>query len=88
MTSTVDFIIHEKKGVLCVPVEGVLQKENRSVVFMVKEGKLIEREVTVGIGDEEYLEISSGLSPGEEVVIGDLTKFYQGERVKTVNSRQ
>jgi HlyD family secretion protein len=86
MTSTIDFIIHEKKGVLCVPVEAVLQKENRSVVFMVKEGKIIEREVKVGIGDEEYLEISSGLSPGEEVVIGDLTKFYQGERVKTVNS--
>jgi HlyD family secretion protein len=84
MTSTVDFILQEKKGILCVPVEAVLQKGNRSVVFVVKEGRTIEREVKTGIGDEEYLEISYGLNPREEVVIGDLTKLYQGGRVNPV----
>jgi hypothetical protein len=84
MTSTVDFIIEEKRGILCVPRDSVLQKGNRSVVFIVKEGKLIEREITTGIEDEEYLELRSGLNPGEEVVIGDLTKLYPGERVKPV----
>jgi RND family efflux transporter MFP subunit len=84
MTTTVDFILQEKKGILCVPADAVLQKENRSVVFLVKEGKITERDVTTGIGDEEYLEISSGLTPGQEIVIGDLTKLYPGERVKIV----
>ena len=84
MTTTVDFIIQEKKGILCVSAEAVLQKDNHSIVFLVKDGRLVEKEVKTGIGDEEYVEIISGLSPGEEVVIGDLTKLYPGERVKPV----
>jgi HlyD family secretion protein len=81
MTSTVDFIIQEKKGILCLPADAILQKENRSAVFVVEEGKLREKEVKTGIGDEEYLEVISGVTSGEQVVTGDLSKLHQGERV-------
>lgn len=40
------------------------------VVFVVEEGVAKMREVNIGISDENYYEVKSGLSEGEEVVTG------------------
>jgi HlyD family secretion protein len=84
MTSTVDFIVQEKKGVLCVPADIVLQRENHSVVLISTEGRIKEQEVKTGMGDDEYVEITQGLKEGEEVITGDLSKLKPGEKVTLV----
>lgn len=40
------------------------------VVFLAKNGKAVMRQVTRGIADEQYTEITSGLEEGEEVISG------------------
>ncbi len=42
----------------------------KEYVFVIKENKVIMQEVTTGIQDDRYIEITSGLKEGDEVVTG------------------
>ncbi|AHJ98239.1 efflux RND transporter periplasmic adaptor subunit [Hymenobacter swuensis] len=46
-------------------------------VFVVKDGKIIRRTVQFGDSNFDYVQITQGLQPGEEVVVSD-TKDYAG----------
>ena len=45
------------------------EEDIKELVFVVENNRVRSREVTVGIQDEAYIEILSGLKPGEEVVV-------------------
>ena len=46
------------------------QKKLQKVCFIKKGDKVSQRPVEIGIADNSYLEIKSGVQPGEEVVSG------------------
>ncbi len=49
----------------------LIKKEDiRKVVFVVEDGKAIRKEVETGISDNTHVQILSGISAGEEIVIG------------------
>ncbi|HLD81614.1 MAG TPA: efflux RND transporter periplasmic adaptor subunit [Patescibacteria group bacterium] len=70
MTVNVDILTDEKEDVLFIPQRAVVFDGNKNLVRVLKNGTEVEeREVTVGIrGDEGVIQITSGLSEGEEVI--------------------
>ena len=75
MTTTNTITINSVKNVLSVPVVAVQKVNDKSVVKVVKDKEkniIEEREVTTGIQDGLSIEIKSGLSEGEEVVVTQL----------------
>ena len=58
------------RDVLAIPVDAVLRSGQGAVVFVAMgEGKFDPRQVETGVsGDDGYVEIRSGLNPGEQVV--------------------
>jgi len=75
MTTTDTITINLVKNVLSVPVVAVQKIKGKSVVKVVKDKEkniVEEREVTTGIQDGLSIEIKSGLSEGEEVVVTQL----------------
>lgn len=85
MSASVDILTRRERDVLAVPVNAVTTRDYpdsiakktgttakvRQVVFVVDKasGKAALRDVTTGIQDNTYLQITSGLKAGEEVVI-------------------
>lgn len=71
MNANVDFIVEEKRGVLLLPREAIRSHEGKSMVLVRGPGdtKAVSREVTVGISDDKNVEIVSGLSPNDEVIL-------------------
>lgn len=68
----------------------VIQEEDiRKVVFVVKDGKAVRRQVETGISDNSHIQILSGLEAGEEVVIGSYrtlsNSLNNGDKVKVNN---
>jgi len=69
--------------------EKALQKEEREklskVVFLKKGGKAQSAKVTTGISDDTYMEIKSGVQPGDEVISGSYSaisrKLKDGAKV-------
>lgn len=68
--------------------QAATEEELKELVFLVKEGKAIQRVVTTGIQDNDYIEILSGLQNGEEVISGPYSavskSLKDGDKVKIV----
>jgi len=67
--ATVEIIGGEAKGVVLVPVGAIHETEaGRTAVTVVQNGTQSEREVELGLQNESYAEVKSGLEAGETVV--------------------
>jgi HlyD family secretion protein len=67
--ATVDVVGGEAQGVVLVPVEAIQKTEDgKTVVTVVQNGGQSEREVELGLQNETYAEVKSGLEAGEMVV--------------------
>ncbi len=70
MTGNVDVIINQKQNVLRLPVTAVNPRNGRATVEVLKgDGTVESRQVTTGLKGDDDVEITSGLTEGEKVVI-------------------
>jgi HlyD family secretion protein len=90
MTCRAEIFTATKGGVLAAPIQAILVEENlttdevRRDVFVNRDGRAVKTSVEVGIADDSYQEIVSGLSPGDEVVTGPdrvLRALEDGDRI-------
>lgn len=54
-------------------------------VFVVKDGKAVRRHVKTGLSNFDYIEILSGLQPGEIVIVSDLKGFNNTSEITITN---
>ncbi|HDP69717.1 MAG TPA: efflux RND transporter periplasmic adaptor subunit [Actinobacteria bacterium] len=85
MNGSVEIIEIAKDNVVKVPIEAVVERENKDVVFVLKDNIVEEREVEGGLSDEMYIEIKSGIKIGDEVIISGTDKLKDGDKVKVVD---
>lgn len=70
MTADIDLLTAEKSGVVIIPQRAVVARNGSRLVSILEDGKIREVEVSTGIRSfEGMIEITSGLSGGEEVVV-------------------
>ncbi|TBL81369.1 HlyD family efflux transporter periplasmic adaptor subunit [Paenibacillus thalictri] len=71
MTATADILVEDKKNVLVAPVEAVKQKAGKRIVTLKKADGTVEQdhEVQVGANTSTLVEITSGLSEGDTIVM-------------------
>jgi multidrug efflux pump subunit AcrA (membrane-fusion protein) len=69
MTTNVKIGLDARKGVLAVPVGAVSREQARSIVYVLQDGRPVQRIVTVGWKDSEWIQIVSGLEEGDKVLI-------------------
>ena len=69
--ASIDVISGQATNAVLVPVEALHQlSDNSYTVFVMSNGKPVLRSVTVGLKDDTYAEIKSGLKAGEVVTTG------------------
>ena len=75
MGATVHFQISHKSGVVAVPDQAIIRKDNAAYVLVdLGGGKQEQRAIITGISGEGYTEVVSGLSAGDKVVTFTTTK--------------
>jgi len=67
---------------IIVPAEAVRSENGRDVVWIVRDGKLQKRDVDAGPVSGNFREIRSGLSGGEQLLVGGVETPRDGQRVK------
>lgn len=82
MSANVEIIEDERKGVLLVPISAIIKEKNKSyVVAKRKRKRSFEKvAVTTGLSDEKNIEILSGLTSGDLVMVED--QVYSASRKK------
>jgi multidrug efflux pump subunit AcrA (membrane-fusion protein) len=75
-------LVRERRGVVVVPKEALVSRGGRLEVFLVQQGKAVERPVEVGVTDRTQAEILSGVKPGDSVVVVGAQALKNGDLVR------
>jgi RND family efflux transporter MFP subunit len=78
----VTIIAERRTGVAVVPREAVTERGGRKVVFVLEGQKVSRRDVALGLGDDDVVEIRQGLEPGERVVVRGIETLQDNQRVR------
>lgn len=75
--------LHQKPNTLTLPLEAVVRNGDDATVLAVNSQNMLdERHVKLGLEDNSRVEVLSGLSEGDRVVIGNRSQFHAGQKVQ------
>lgn len=79
----VHIFVTDRYKFIMVPPQALMEDQLGHFVYTVgKDGKAVRTSVTTGLSNRYYLQISTGLKDGDEVVISGLTKVHAGTLLK------
>lgn len=73
------------ESALVVPKEAITARDNKKVVFIIKEQNARMREITIGRELGDLTEILEGISSGDRVVLNPPGKLVDGEKIEISN---
>jgi RND family efflux transporter MFP subunit len=83
MFASAVLITQNKDNVLSLPVEAISRSGNETKALVVgADNKLEERKLVLGVEDPSRVEVVSGVSPGEQVVLGIQNQLQPGQQVQ------
>ena len=83
MYTETQLVLSERPSTLSLPLEAVTQSGNTATVLIITPQSTVEeRKVVLGLQGESRVEVISGLSEGDRVVIGNRSQFRDGEKVQ------
>jgi HlyD family secretion protein len=79
----VDILLGQANKVLKVPVEAIkTDKNDKNYIYIVKGNKAVEEEVKLGIQSDTDVQITSGASEGDSVILNPSASLQNGSFVK------
>lgn len=72
--------------VAIVPRDAVTQRAGRNVVFVIDGQRAVRRNVSLGITQDDKIEVREGVKPGERIVVRGLETLTDGTRVRVISS--
>jgi RND family efflux transporter MFP subunit len=81
MYADVTFNLEQKNDALIVPASAIIQGDQPSVIFVDSDNRVQKRPVVLGISGANSQEITSGLQPGDRVIIGSQSELQPGQQV-------
>ncbi len=82
----VTIIADQRVDVPVVPRESVARRGGRNVVFVLAGQRVARRDINLGLGDDEQVEVLAGIAPGDRIVIRGVETLTDGTRVRIVGS--
>ena len=78
----VTLVIDRRKGVPLVPRDAITERGGVKVVFVLKAQKVERRDVVLGFGDDDIVEVRKGVEEGERVVTKGVETLSDGIKVR------
>lgn len=76
--------VEQRTARTAVQPDAIVQRNGRSVVFMMKDGEAVEAPIETGERIGDLVEVLKGLKAGDKVVLRPGDKLDHGDKVKTV----
>lgn len=86
--ATVDVVISDRKNVVAVPGDALLQRNGKPVVIVIKDGVANVRPVQIGLTGSDNVEILSGVNVGETVATYGHTSLQQDQKVRIIQEEK
>ncbi len=82
MFGRVEVLLRSDPQAIVVPIKAVLNEEDKDFVYVVKDGKAFRRAIQKGVSKDTIVEITRGLTPGEQVVTAGYEFLRDGMTVR------
>lgn len=79
-------IAESRDGVPVVPRQAVAERGGIKVVFTVNGQAAKQNEVVLGLGDDEIVEVVSGIEVGDRIVVRGLETLNDGQKIRVTGS--
>jgi len=84
----VKLLAEEKRGVTLIPTAAVQRNSQKTYVFLVKPDSTVTvQTITVGTSEGDQSEVTSGLKPGDSVVMTGVDRLQEGTKVRFQKTR-
>lgn len=84
-TSVKLYVISRRaENVLTVPVDSIYYEGGNPFIYTYADGVLKKNAATVGLADNEYIEVQSGITAGDQVVTTWTSELYEGSKVTLI----
>ena len=80
----VTVVVEERPDVSVVPRQAVANRGGKDVVFLLDGQRVSRRDVRLGLGDDEVVQVIEGLALGDRVVVRGLETLVDGTRVRVI----
>ena len=85
----VRLLAEEKHGVTLIPTAAVQRNSQRTYVFLVKPDSTVTvRTIMLGTSEGDQSEVTSGLAPGDNVVMTGVDRLQEGSKVRFQKTKQ
>lgn len=84
MFTNLTVAVEERDNALLVPQEAVVQRGEDSLVYVVRDEVVEQRKVALGLRNDRFIQIRTGLEGGEEIVVQGNRSLRDGDRVSVV----
>jgi membrane fusion protein, multidrug efflux system len=82
-------LVEDKHGVTLIPTAAVQRNSQKTYVFLVKPDSTVTiQNITVGTSEGDESEVTSGLKPGDEVVMTGVDRLQQGTKVRFQKTKE
>ncbi|MBW3598653.1 MAG: efflux RND transporter periplasmic adaptor subunit [Planctomycetes bacterium] len=80
MTAVVEIHVAHLKDVVSVPVQAIVQVEDKTWCYVERGGRAHRRPVELGMTNDKFVEIKSGVEEGEQVVLNPMAVMDEKDR--------
>ena len=77
----VELIDKKAMGVDSIPISAVSYYEEKPYIYVYKDGRAIKKDIEVGIYDESYIEVKSGITAEDEIIYTWSNEIYDNAEV-------
>jgi membrane fusion protein (multidrug efflux system) len=70
-----------KDNVLVIPRKAILFKTGKTYVFVLQDGKALQREVSLGLTEEDEAEVLTGIAEGDVIISVGVENLKDGQPV-------
>lgn len=85
MYAEVTLTTETRKDVTLVPKPALVRDEEQTYVFVVEGDRAVRRLLEIGLGDDQNVEVISGVSPGESIIVAGQAGLKDGALVEVVD---
>lgn len=82
----VTVVVEQRADVVVVPRDAVANRAGKSVVFALDGQRVSRRDVRLGLGDDDKVQVMEGLAAGDRVAVRGLETLNHDTRVRVVGS--
>jgi RND family efflux transporter MFP subunit len=76
--------VDQRSSRTVIQPDAIVQRNNRNVVFLIKEGEAVEIPIEIGLEIGDMIEVLNGPEPGDKIILRPGESIDNGDMVKTI----